>query len=310
MYKFIKSPIILSILAVVFFLLGAYAWVVIETNIQQSQNSFHFWYCIGIASVILSFVSTFFLFRKTEIESVKPTEDSYNLFLDDERVPLDCAKYMSSFKVDCKIYHQPWEIVRSYKQFKEIIERRGLPDLISFDHDLADNWKLRESLDVKEWFDESENREYTGMDCAKWLTQYCEEKDLLLPEFVVHSMNSVGRENIKSYLTNFKLRQDLTINGITWKWQKDLATTYFWDANWSSLDGDTVRLYVEKDETGFTLECFSGIPGSSIYIDSIDYGALWHKAGFIESIAEYSYIQQSVILANYLCEQFCEKVNF
>lgn len=150
---------------------------------------------------------------KRKMKTLPKTVD-YNLFLDDERVPLDCATYMSSFKVDCKIYHQPWEIVRSYSQFKEIIEKRGLPELISFDHDLADNWKLRESLDSKEWFDEKENREYTGMDCAKWLTQYCEEKDILLPKFVVHSANPVGRENIKSYLTNFQLRQGLEIDDI------------------------------------------------------------------------------------------------
>ncbi len=128
------------------------------------------------------------------------------LFLDDERVPVDCAKYMH-YRTDCRIYHEEWNIVRSYKQFVSHIETYGLPKLISFDHDLADLPELKVELDITEWFDLKNNKEYTGMDCAKWLVDYCIDNNLKLPEFIVHSANPAGTENIKSLLENFKKSQ-------------------------------------------------------------------------------------------------------
>ncbi len=307
----LKSRLFLSCLGTVMFVLGFWSWWQVADT-PSSTPIYWFQLTLGVILIVFSLALTYLLYLDwcSKKEPKSELKDEYYLFLDDDRIPADCATYMYAFKVDCKIYHKPWEIVRSYSQFKEIIERRGLPKLISFDHDLADNWKLRESLDIKDWFDETEGREYTGMDCAKWLVQYCLEKDLLLPKFIVHSANPVGRENIKSYLTNFKLRQGLTIGDVEWSWRKDLKDSYLWEANWVSLDGDGIRLYIQKDETGFSLECFSGIPASSINIDSIDYGSLWSKMNVVEPISDYSYIQQSVIIANYLCEQFCEKSEF
>ncbi|HUH26208.1 MAG TPA: cyclic-phosphate processing receiver domain-containing protein [Flavobacterium sp.] len=74
--------------------------------------------------------------------------------------------------------------LRSYAEFVFYIQQNGLPDFISFDHDLG----LEES----------------GFDCAKWLVNYCLETNLRLPEFEVHSQNPVGKQNIESLLNNFK----------------------------------------------------------------------------------------------------------
>jgi hypothetical protein len=72
------------------------------------------------------------------------------LFLDDLRVPLDCpkAQYMSYRKIDLRIYHEEWDIVRSHGQFVKWIEENGLPDLVSFDHDLGmiQEWKIIEDF--------------------------------------------------------------------------------------------------------------------------------------------------------------------
>jgi hypothetical protein len=125
------------------------------------------------------------------------------LFLDDYRDPIDCAKYMYITGVDCRVYHKNWSIVRSYGQFIEWINQNGLPDLISFDHDLGDVTQLKEQLDTKEWLDIENNYEYTGMDCAKWLVDYCLDNDLKCPDFIVHSSNPAGAENIKSLLNSF-----------------------------------------------------------------------------------------------------------
>jgi hypothetical protein len=97
-------------------------------------------------------------------------QGKYKLYLDDERFPKS----------------EGWVIVRNYLQFINYITENGLPDMVSFDHDLGN------AIDR------------TGYDCAKWLCEYCMENDLALPEFNIHSGNPVGRDNIESYLESFK----------------------------------------------------------------------------------------------------------
>lgn len=82
---------------------------------------------------------------------------------------------------------------RSYEEFTELIELFGLPDLVSFDHDLGD---VLDKEDF-EWV------EKTGYDCAKWLVDYCADREHTLPRCYIHSGNTVGVDNIKSYLNNF-----------------------------------------------------------------------------------------------------------
>lgn len=77
----------------------------------------------------------------------------------------------------------------NYKEFVLIIIEKHvttgyMPVEISFDNDLGE--KLE------------------GYDCAKWLVDYCMVNGLTLPNYTVHSANPVARENIISYLENFK----------------------------------------------------------------------------------------------------------
>jgi len=123
---------------------------------------------------------------------------SYQLFLDDERNPLD-VKWVI-------IPLGPWVIVRNYKDFVKTITTQGLPTFISFDHDLADeqvhDYMVQGRFSGKLNYDSY--KEKTGMDCAKWLVEYCLDKKLTLPNYVVHSMNSVGVTNITALLKRFK----------------------------------------------------------------------------------------------------------
>jgi len=131
-------------------------------------------------------------------------KNKVRLFLDDFRNPIDCTQYMYQRGVDCKIYHERWFVVKNYKQFIHWITKNGLPDIISFDHDLADE---HYGVDYQDWeINSSDDLQVpeTGMDCAKWLTNYCIDNNTKLPEFYVHSMNPVGRENIQKYLESFK----------------------------------------------------------------------------------------------------------
>jgi len=116
----------------------------------------------------------------------------YNLFLDDIRVPTD-VKWVKLPKVK-------WEIVRNFDQFVEKIEKDGLPEIIAFDHDLAfDHY----NIDNGSFFPPS-HIEPTGYDCAKWLIQYCSDRQLSPPIYYVHSMNEIGKQNIISYIESYK----------------------------------------------------------------------------------------------------------
>jgi hypothetical protein len=134
----------------------------------------------------------------------------YLLFLDDIRVPLDCCTYM----MNPDFYqNNEFVIVRDYNEFTNYIETNGLPDIISFDHDLADSHYTPEYLwddyeKSKAWQDAQVHTEKTGYDCAKWLIDYCIENNLNCPEYTCHSMNPVGKDNIMGVLDNFKKYQD------------------------------------------------------------------------------------------------------
>jgi hypothetical protein len=99
---------------------------------------------------------------------------------------------------------EEWIVVKNYDEFVNYISTNGLPYLISFDHDLADE-HYDQSLYLTNYDDMSKSfKEKTGLDCAKWLVDYCLDNSLKLPKFVVHSMNPVGAENISSYLKAFE----------------------------------------------------------------------------------------------------------
>ena len=90
------------------------------------------------------------------------------LYLDDIRVPKT----------------EGWDIVRNYDEFVFWVRLHGIPDEVSFDHDLG------------------EDTEKTGLNVAKWLGQYCIEKNTPFPKWNVHSANPVGKANIEAYINN------------------------------------------------------------------------------------------------------------
>lgn len=129
---------------------------------------------------------------------------AYNLFLDDFRMPKDAFEYMK-----LPIYISvDWSIVRNYYAFVQIIEGKGVPDIISFDHDLADEHydpQIMDGMTYDEIYDMFQEK--TGYHCAKWLIEYCIDNNEKLPaEIYIHSMNPAGSMNIKSlFETYYKL---------------------------------------------------------------------------------------------------------
>lgn len=118
---------------------------------------------------------------------------SYNLFLDDIREPKCLGGVLA------------WEVVRNYHEFKTMILNRGVPRLISFDHDLADEQYEHVGEDII--YVDPLWKDRTGYHCARWLIEWCQNRGLPLPEFQVHSMNPVGRQNITQLLQTAKERE-------------------------------------------------------------------------------------------------------
>jgi hypothetical protein len=122
------------------------------------------------------------------------------LFLDDIRNPKDCANGLVPSHLNKFYWESDWFIVRTHNEFVDWITKNGLPDFISFDHDLADEHYIMDFSRILEAIP----LEKTGYDSAKWLGNYCLDNKVNLPDFVVHSQNPVGKANIQGYLDNVK----------------------------------------------------------------------------------------------------------
>lgn len=131
---------------------------------------------------------------------------TYVLFLDDERDP-DKVTWA----------HFPRDghtaIARNYEQFVHHVNENGMPSFVCFDHDLADDHIFAMTLENdivrndKVFVDYGPEK--TGLDCAKWLVDFCADNGFKFPKYVVHSMNPAGRERILGYIENAREHLDI-----------------------------------------------------------------------------------------------------
>ena len=128
--------------------------------------------------------------------------ENYYLFLDDVRNPKDVTWIT--------IPQKTWVIARTYKEFVALItEKNQAPSFVSYDHDLSDYTYV--SMPRIDKFgiiqtDQHKIGEKTGYDCAKWLTDYCSTLEIKHPPYTVHSLDSVGAENIYEYIDNYNFK--------------------------------------------------------------------------------------------------------
>ena len=108
------------------------------------------------------------------------------LFLDDLRT-LDQAGV--SYPTDELVI-----IARNMDDAIFYVLRHGIPRVVHFDHDLAEEHYIIGHGDK------------TGYDFAKWLCDYILDHDLNFPKnfhYTVHSMNPVGKDKIINYMNAF-----------------------------------------------------------------------------------------------------------
>lgn len=102
----------------------------------------------------------------------KATNMGYKLFIDDEREPVG----------------DDWVIARSSFEAASIVTSNGMPNFISFDHDLGDD--------------------DTAMGFLNWLSDTCLDAGTTFSfDYTVHSQNPVGRDNIIGFIESFKRSQ-------------------------------------------------------------------------------------------------------
>lgn len=128
---------------------------------------------------------------------------TYNLFLDDIRNPVDAYLHderMSLFEATLLL---DWVIVRNYDEFVECIRERGLPDTVSFDHDLHfEHIRHFAECTMHTRYIEYGNLKYkTGKHAAEFLMNIVLETNVPKPICYVHSANEIGRQNIKRILS-------------------------------------------------------------------------------------------------------------
>lgn len=127
---------------------------------------------------------------------------TYHLFLDDVRIPASVT-WM-------KLPHPAsWSIVRSFDQFKKHIIEHGVPEFVTFDHDLHESHykKFLDDRDETKEFDYGPEK--TGLHCAQFLANYCAEVDEKFPPFMVHSLNDTAAARIERFIDEAKTALDI-----------------------------------------------------------------------------------------------------
>lgn len=141
---------------------------------------FYFFTLVFFWSVLILLISILVLVIIKEIYPDK----GYKVFLDDLRT------------VDM-VYDKSMEdefiVVRNVADFKKLVQKMGVPDFVSFDHDLGE--------------DEFGNVAETVYDAVKWMV-YVKEYDLRKMDFFIHSSNPVGSENIEYLIKNWNKELD------------------------------------------------------------------------------------------------------
>ena len=124
------------------------------------------------------------------------------LFLDDFREPEDVLAY-TSLQEGRKYIVDDWIVVKSYQEFVGYIKKHGLPDVISFDHDLSEEHYSPLMYSTPKEYNALYKtfKEKTGFDAAKWLKRYAKRNNLSVPMIYCHSRNPIGKNNI---LNTFK----------------------------------------------------------------------------------------------------------
>lgn len=132
---------------------------------------------------------------------------SYVLILDDLR-PISALKFIEKYELMEKV------LVKSYEEFINILNQKGLPEMVSIDHDLHPlHYKIGARNNFMSLLGYEKCNIPTGLNAAKYLIKYCQEKKLKLPVCYSHSQNPAGRQAILELIKKYKEKEvEIIIN--------------------------------------------------------------------------------------------------
>ena len=147
---------------------------------------------------------------EVEITPVEVNPAKNHLFLDDIREVKDAhlwdndGKRLTEFS---GIPHFRWNIVRSYEEFVNYIDKWGIPDTISFDNDLTEDCMIRycdaHLAGVPQSFEGLPHKQ--GIDCARYVVEKCLSENKDIPDYYIHSANHFARPVIRKILEDAKI---------------------------------------------------------------------------------------------------------
>lgn len=119
---------------------------------------------------------------------------SYFLFLDDER-----KYHQVKFPIP-----ENYEVksARNYAEFCDILNRYGVPRVVSFDFDLHEEHYKKFVAVQQGLFNPKSFQHKCGLDCAKYLIDFVKDKDVYFPQYFCHSANPKGKSLILKELNN------------------------------------------------------------------------------------------------------------
>ena len=98
--------------------------------------------------------------------------------------------------------------IKSYEEFVRFILSHGLPSAICFDYDLS---KSPNKISGQETMCDKVDTK-TGLDCAKWLVEYCNEQGIDIPPYGIQTSNLEGKMKIETILNQYHSRHTMKNN--------------------------------------------------------------------------------------------------
>jgi hypothetical protein len=144
--------------------------------------------------------------KKIPTDTVDLYKPKRFLLLDDMRNPENCYIHDENKTLQqvSGIDNKNWDVVRTYEEFVNYIEKYGIPHVVSFDNDLVEKFifdipeaDLIELYSMMNW---KASKYKTGAHCAEWLVERCKSTNHPLPTYYVHSANTAARPIIKSIM--------------------------------------------------------------------------------------------------------------
>ena len=127
-------------------------------------------------------------------------ELTYQIFIDDKLRPIDVFN-----KTFIPKYKEQFVVFKSFGEFVEYVQDHfkkdgSYPDFISFDYLLTDvQLQVTEDYSV---YQNEESYKDSGLECAKWIIDFCRRNNLPIPKYMVHDTNSSGKRKIDGVFKN------------------------------------------------------------------------------------------------------------